>query len=110
MTFAHIHLHTEYSALDGYGTAEQYISRAKEKGETNDMIKILVNADTDLFLGVGDDEIINMLSPLMSAGISTKPHHCDTVNALDTGRPKKLYPVLVNCNTDNRGTRCNYRS
>ena len=28
--FAHIHLHNEYSQLDGYGTAKQFITRAKE--------------------------------------------------------------------------------
>lgn len=28
--FCHLHLHDEYSKLDGYGTAEQYVSRAKE--------------------------------------------------------------------------------
>lgn len=31
-TFCHLHLHTEYSLLDGFGKAEQYIARAKELG------------------------------------------------------------------------------
>ena len=32
MSFSHLHLHSEHSALDGYGTSKQYISRAKELG------------------------------------------------------------------------------
>jgi len=28
--FCHLHNHTEYSTLDGFGTAKQYIARAKE--------------------------------------------------------------------------------
>lgn len=30
--FCHLHLHTEHSLLDGYGSAKQYITRAKEIG------------------------------------------------------------------------------
>lgn len=30
MSFAHLHLHNEYSILDGVGTAEQFVTRAKE--------------------------------------------------------------------------------
>ncbi|PNX49942.1 MAG: hypothetical protein BV456_08400 [Thermoplasmata archaeon M8B2D] len=30
MDFAHLHLHTEFSQLDGYGTAEEYVKRAKQ--------------------------------------------------------------------------------
>jgi len=30
--FAHLHVHNEYSQLDGYGTAEQYVTKAKEMG------------------------------------------------------------------------------
>ena len=33
MSFAHLHLHTTFSFLDGYGTPEQYISRCKEIGQ-----------------------------------------------------------------------------
>ncbi len=48
------------------------ISRAKEKDETAGMIKILVDADTEEFLGVsilgvGGDEIINIFAPFMYA-------------------------------------------
>lgn len=31
-TFAHLHVHTEYSQLDGYGSVEQYVSHAKNLG------------------------------------------------------------------------------
>lgn len=46
------------------------ISRAREKSETEGLIKILVDADTEEFigvaiLGVGGDEIINMFAPYM---------------------------------------------
>lgn len=46
------------------------ISRAKEKAETAGFIKILVDADTEEFigvsiLGVGGDEIINIFAPYM---------------------------------------------
>jgi len=53
------------------------ISRAKEKDETAGLIKILVDADTEEFLGVsilgvGGDEIINMFAPFMLAKQSYK--------------------------------------
>ena len=53
------------------------ISRAREKDETAGLIKILVDADTEEFLGVsilgvGGDEIINIFAPLMKAGVSYK--------------------------------------
>ncbi|MCP4359464.1 MAG: FAD-dependent oxidoreductase, partial [Chloroflexi bacterium] len=46
------------------------ISRAKEKDETAGLIKILVDADTEQFLGatifgIGGDEIINMFTTFM---------------------------------------------
>jgi len=48
------------------------IARAKEKDETAGLIKMLVDADTEEFLGVailgvGGDEIINMFAPFMMA-------------------------------------------
>ncbi len=51
------------------------ISRAKEMGETKGFVKILVDADTDLFLGasilgVGGDEVINMFATAMQAGMT----------------------------------------
>ncbi|MGL1889642.1 MAG: FAD-dependent oxidoreductase [Reichenbachiella sp.] len=51
------------------------ISRAKEMGETKGFVKILVDADTYLFLGasilgVGGDEIINMFATAMQAGMT----------------------------------------
>lgn len=64
---------TEKEALDkGHKVlkatrAMKRISRAKEMSETKGFVKILVDADTDLFLGVsilgvGGDEIINMFA------------------------------------------------
>ncbi|MGB1250592.1 MAG: mercuric reductase [Candidatus Promineifilaceae bacterium] len=55
----------------------RYISRAKEKDETAGIVKILVDADTEEFvgatiLGVGGDEIINMFTPFMYAKQSYK--------------------------------------
>jgi pyruvate/2-oxoglutarate dehydrogenase complex dihydrolipoamide dehydrogenase (E3) component len=46
------------------------ISRAKEKDETDGLVKILVDADSEEFLGVtilgvGGDEVINMFAPFM---------------------------------------------
>ncbi len=54
-----------------------HISRAKEKSETAGLVKILVDADTEQFLGatilgVGGDEIINMFTPFMYTGQSWK--------------------------------------
>lgn len=48
------------------------IARAKEKGETKGMIKILADADTDKFLGVtilgvGGDEVIHLFIDMMYA-------------------------------------------
>jgi pyruvate/2-oxoglutarate dehydrogenase complex dihydrolipoamide dehydrogenase (E3) component len=48
----------------------KHISRAREKDETAGLVKILVDADTEEFLGaailgVGGDEIINMFTPFM---------------------------------------------
>lgn len=53
------------------------ISRAREKDETDGMIKVLVDADSEEFLGVtilgvGGDEIINMFAPFMLTGKSYK--------------------------------------
>jgi len=31
-TFAHLHVHNEYSQLDGFGTAKNYVAKAKELG------------------------------------------------------------------------------
>ena len=33
--FCHLHVHNEYSYLDGFGSAEQYVERAKEMGFTS---------------------------------------------------------------------------
>lgn len=46
------------------------IARAKEKDETDGLVKILVDADSEEFLGatilgVGGDEVINMFTPFM---------------------------------------------
>lgn len=53
------------------------ISRAREKSETDGLIKILVDAETEEFvgvtvLGVGGDEIINIFAPFMLAKQSYK--------------------------------------
>ena len=53
------------------------VSRAREKSETDGMIKLLVDADTEEFLGatilgVGGDEIINIFAPFMLAKLSYK--------------------------------------
>jgi pyruvate/2-oxoglutarate dehydrogenase complex dihydrolipoamide dehydrogenase (E3) component len=57
--------------------AMKHISRAKEKDETAGLVKILVDADTEQFLGaailgVGGDEVINMFTPFMYTGQSYK--------------------------------------
>jgi DNA polymerase-3 subunit alpha len=33
--FVHLHVHDQYSQLDGFGTAKEYIARAKELGFTS---------------------------------------------------------------------------
>jgi pyruvate/2-oxoglutarate dehydrogenase complex dihydrolipoamide dehydrogenase (E3) component len=48
----------------------RFISRAKEKDETAGLVKILVDADTEQFLGatvfgIGGDEIVNMFTAFM---------------------------------------------
>lgn len=53
------------------------ISRAREKDETDGLIKIFVDADTEEFLGVtilgiGGDEIINIFAPFMLTKASYK--------------------------------------
>ena len=53
------------------------ISRAREKDETDGLIKIIVDADTEEFLGVtilgiGGDEIINVFAPFMMTKASYK--------------------------------------
>lgn len=52
------------------------ISRAKEMGETQGFVKVLVDADTDRFLGasvlgVRGDEVIGLFALAMSAGMTT---------------------------------------
>ena len=34
MSFAHLHVHTEYSLLDGSNKIKEYVSRVKELGMT----------------------------------------------------------------------------
>ena len=51
------------------------VSRAKEKSETDGLIKIIVDADTEAvigaaILGVGGDEIISMMAPALYSGES----------------------------------------
>jgi pyruvate/2-oxoglutarate dehydrogenase complex dihydrolipoamide dehydrogenase (E3) component len=53
------------------------ILRAREKDETAGMVKILVDADTETFLGaavlgVGGDEVVNMFTPFMYTNQSYK--------------------------------------
>jgi len=43
--WCHLHLHTQYSVLDGYGSAEQYAERAKEIGFTHMAITDHGNVD-----------------------------------------------------------------
>jgi pyruvate/2-oxoglutarate dehydrogenase complex dihydrolipoamide dehydrogenase (E3) component len=55
------------------------ISRAKEMGETQGFAKLLVDADTDLVLGVsilgpGGDEIINMFAAIMHSQIPCRSY------------------------------------
>lgn len=55
------------------------ISRAKEMGETTGFIKVIVDADSDLILGVsilgvGGDEIINMFAAVMFSQIPCKEY------------------------------------
>lgn len=57
--------------------AMKHISRAKEKDETAGLVKILVDANTEQFLGaailgVGGDEIVNMFTTFMVTGQSYK--------------------------------------
>lgn len=54
-----------------------HIARAREKDETAGLVKILVDADSEQFLGaailgVGGDEVINMFAPFMVTGQSYK--------------------------------------
>ena len=53
------------------------VSRAKERGETMGLMKVLVDADTEqvlgaAILGIGGDEIVHSLLQLMAAGTSYK--------------------------------------
>ena len=52
------------------------IARAKEMGETQGFVKVLVDADTDRFLGaavlgVHGDEVIGLFALAMAAGMTT---------------------------------------
>ena len=51
------------------------IARAREKGETAGLVKILVDADSELFLGatvlgVGGDEVVGVFATAMNAGMT----------------------------------------
>jgi pyruvate/2-oxoglutarate dehydrogenase complex dihydrolipoamide dehydrogenase (E3) component len=53
------------------------VSRAKEESETTGLVKLLVDADTDRFvgatiIGINADEIIQVFSNFMAAGASWK--------------------------------------
>jgi pyruvate/2-oxoglutarate dehydrogenase complex dihydrolipoamide dehydrogenase (E3) component len=54
-----------------------HIARAREKDETAGLVKILVDADSEQFLGaailgIGGDEVVNMFTPFMYSGQSYK--------------------------------------
>jgi pyruvate/2-oxoglutarate dehydrogenase complex dihydrolipoamide dehydrogenase (E3) component len=74
--------------------AMKHISRAKEKDETAGLVKILIDADTEQFLGatilgVGGDEIVNMFTTFMVMQVisqgCTHSSHCCGIDALDFG-------------------------
>lgn len=79
------------------------ISRAKEKGETNGIMKILVNADTEKILGASilgivGDEIIHGLLDVMYADksyktISRAVHIHPTVSELILTTLQNLKPL-----------------
>lgn len=86
------------------GTMEMNrVSRAKEKGETNGFMRILVNAETDRILGasvlgVGGDEIISSILNIMYAKEpyytirdSVQPH--PTISELIPTLLEKLIPI-----------------
>ena len=45
MNFCHLHVHNEYSVLDGVGTSKQYAELAKELGQTAIAITNHANID-----------------------------------------------------------------
>jgi pyruvate/2-oxoglutarate dehydrogenase complex dihydrolipoamide dehydrogenase (E3) component len=81
----------------------KHVSRAKEEGETTGLVKLLVDADTERFvgatvLGINGDEIIQVISNFMAAGASWRvmkdalPIHPTVTEFLPTilGRLKPL--------------------
>lgn len=72
------------------------ISRAKEKGETNGIIKVLVEKESKLILGatvlgVGGDEVIGLLALAMQAGL---PYTCLQETVLPHPTVIELVPWL----------------
>lgn len=41
MNFTHLHVHTEYSLLDGSNKIQEYVARVKEPGWTVRLLRIM---------------------------------------------------------------------
>lgn len=67
MDFCHLHLHTEYSMLDGYGKAKEYAQKAKELGYK--YLAITDHGNIDGFIDFQKNCLENDITPIFGCEV-----------------------------------------
>lgn len=73
VTFTHLHVHSDYSILDGYGTIDEYIQKAKSDGQ-----KAIALTDHNSMLGISKFLTKckkNDIKPIAGIEINMAPEH-----------------------------------
>ena len=77
MSFAHLHVHTEYSLLDGSNKIKEYVSRVKELGMNSVAI-----TDHGVMFGVID--FYKEVSDFIKTSMANKTHQTSSALHLQT--------------------------
>jgi len=87
--FAHLHVHSEYSLLDGIGTAKQWATRAKDMGF--DSIACTDHGGVDGCLSWQKECIAQGINPILGAELYVTPN----ANIKQKGTPRGHIVILV---------------
>ena len=87
--FAHLHVHSEYSLLDGIGTAKQWATRAKDMGFS--FIACTDHGGVDGCLSWQKECIAQGINPILGAELYVTPN----ANIKQKGTPRGHIVILV---------------
>ena len=87
--FTHLHLHNEYSLLDGIGTAKQWSVRAKDMGFN--AIGLTNHGNVDGCLSWQKECIAQGINPILGAELYVTPN----ANIKQKGTPRGHIVILV---------------